>query len=369
MSALPPLLRSLVRRTGLAPALQTLAHELSASELNSFLLHVFRARAQDVSYPDLLRQGERDKLFHVSDIDARLLHTVDGAAFESAAAFTAVELSPVSPFGINARAGIDQNNVLTALRGAEVMADPTSALAIEIAARRRHGDRTQPTRIVTSARCIRMQPLDDPSFSRHFRIHTLVSGLRASKEEQAEQQELYQHVVTWCRMLQRLNGRGFHIDAVQVEVSDTRLMRTLLSEQGISPDSLQGYQNPQSWEQEIQKRNLRFPGVVTSLHGFTAPRGTEGILGRLGMLERVVFEPLRSEFPEVSCAYDLRRLHGLNYYEGLAFHLVLRSRDGRSFPVGDGGFTTWTQSLLSDRSERLLCSAIGSEFLCRVFRG
>jgi hypothetical protein len=33
----------------------------------------------------------------------------------------------------------------------------------------------------------------------------------------------------------------------------------------------------------------------------------------------------------------------------------------------DGGFTNWTQQLLSNQKERLLISGIGTERLCSVF--
>jgi hypothetical protein len=34
----------------------------------------------------------------------------------------------------------------------------------------------------------------------------------------------------------------------------------------------------------------------------------------------------------------------------------------------DGGFTDWTQQLMSNRKERLMTSGLGSERLCACFR-
>jgi len=34
----------------------------------------------------------------------------------------------------------------------------------------------------------------------------------------------------------------------------------------------------------------------------------------------------------------------------------------------DGGFTTWTQQLLSNRKERLMTSGLGSERFCACFQ-
>jgi hypothetical protein len=44
-----------------------------------------------------------------------------------------------------------------------------------------------------------------------------------------------------------------------------------------------------------------------------------------------------------------------------------RNRAGDEFPLVDGGFTTWTQQLLSNAKERLLISGLGTELLCSRF--
>lgn len=56
--------------------------------------------------------------------------------------FESVLLSPVSPFGSCSVFGcVDQNNVVGAGRGLEVLADPTNALALELGARIKGGAR------------------------------------------------------------------------------------------------------------------------------------------------------------------------------------------------------------------------------------
>jgi hypothetical protein len=46
--------------------------------------------------------------------------------------------------------------------------------------------------------------------------------------------------------------------------------------------------------------------------------------------------------------------------------ILLRGPPG-ALPVIDGGFTAWTQALLSDRKERLLASAFGSELVAKLY--
>jgi hypothetical protein len=51
------------------------------------------------------------------------------------------------------------------------------------------------------------------------------------------------------------------------------------------------------------------------------------------------------------------------------FRIRFRDADSRTWDLVDGGFTDWTQLLLTSRKERFLSSAIGSELLLRVFPG
>jgi hypothetical protein len=121
------------------------------------------------------------------------------------------------------------------------------------------------------------------------------------------------------------------------------------------------------FDEELKRRGLSLPGRMTEplkvLDGELRRHGE-----RMERLRTGVLEPLAARFPGTEGCFDFSRLHGVNYYEGPTVHVVLRHPDGREMPVGDGGFTTWTQSLLNDRKERLLTGALGTEFLYRAFR-
>jgi hypothetical protein len=63
---------------------------------------------------------------------------------------------------------------------------------------------------------------------------------------------------------------------------------------------------------------------------------------------------VRERFP--AAELDESRRSGRAYYADLCFKLFAGDAE-----VGDGGFTTWTQTLLGDRKERLLIAGLGSE--------
>src|ERR1051325_8886304 len=129
---------------------------LTPSDLNSLLLEVFASRDRNLS--EILRSVT--PLTAPSAADARAMHVFDDVALTVAHDFEALELSPVAPICLaHALGGIDQNNVLSALRQVEVSGDPTNQLALE-SARRRAADRKAETRPCASQRSIRMQPFD-----------------------------------------------------------------------------------------------------------------------------------------------------------------------------------------------------------------
>src|SRR5205807_2175633 len=114
-----------------------LSKGLPLSDLQSLLMEVYQARVADLHEPDV-KDRSGSALLAPSKIDARLLNQFDRIAFETTAEFEAIELSPVAPLGLTrVLGGIDQNNVLTTIRNAEVLGDATVALALECSRRRK----------------------------------------------------------------------------------------------------------------------------------------------------------------------------------------------------------------------------------------
>src|ERR1051326_2076498 len=108
--------------SGVPQLASSLADAISPSDLKSLLLEVYRRSAKSIREPQVLAAAERTPLLAPCNLDARLLHRFDRVAFEVAQEFEALELSPVCALGTTlALGGIDQNNVLTTIRSAEVL--------------------------------------------------------------------------------------------------------------------------------------------------------------------------------------------------------------------------------------------------------
>jgi hypothetical protein len=85
-------------------------------------------------------------------------------------------------------------------------------------------------------------------------------------------------------------------------------------------------------------------------------------------LDAEVLRPLRADHPAVHCAFDPDRETGRGYYVSACFHVYATNAAGTEIELVDGGFTAWTQHLLSNAKERLLISGMGIELLYSQFR-
>jgi hypothetical protein len=284
---------------------------LPANELTSLLLEVTRGRTRTPA--DLVAQYGRDRAVQPTADDPRELLRVEAHAFAASSAFTPVTLSPVAPLGLNVVLGeIDQNSTLAAVRNLEVLADPTTVLALETA--RVRSD--EPViRRCAAARMLRMQPFDNPAFSPHFAIFALTSGGRARAHNEFELEALADHLAAHLTLYDRLAGDGFRLADVRVEVADS-----------------------------------------------------ERDEARLAAVEERLFPPLRARFTHATFALDRARTHAMQYYRGLCLHVTARDPSGAVQQLSDGGSTDWLARLTANGKQRFFVSGLGSELLLRRFR-
>jgi hypothetical protein len=311
-----PIVARIARLLAVGEAVDGLVRALSPTDLQSLMLHVYRERSARRTPKELLAQYERSKMVQTSTVDPRALVELERAAFAAASAFEAVELAPVAPLGLNAVLGeIDQNNCLATVRGAEVSADPTTAKALECARRRRAGV-PGPFKLCSRSRQLRLQPFDNPAFSPHFGLFSMVSADRDRGSFAFEVESLKEHLGVYLTLLGALAPVGFRFGGVTVAVSDTARDET-----------------------------------------------------RLLRAQADVLDPLAAAFPAVAFSLDRTREQGRSYYSGLCLQLNAVDTDGVLMNLADGGFTTWTQRLLSNGKERLLVSGIGLELIAKRFGG
>jgi hypothetical protein len=82
---------------------------------------------------------------------------------------------------------------------------------------------------------------------------------------------------------------------------------------------------------------------------------------RYQVLEAEVLDRLSRSYSNVEFMFNQEQKSGQGYYSSVRFQMYARDQAGTDYFIVDGGFTDWTQKLLSNRKERLLISGMGSE--------
>lgn len=268
------------------PAFAQLAHELAGSELQSVLLEVMARRAEARTPAEVLAHYKRDPFVRPAAVDQRTSIEVDGHLFAAADGFEALELSPVAPLATCAGMGRSaQNRVLSALRGTEVVSDPTNVLALECAAR--GGE----VHLATSHRVLRTQPFPRrPGFGAHFRLFALASAGIEARDHAFTVAAVTRHLQTQLAALDRLERNGYAFGARRVELLATSARAAVADR---IAERLSGTDvSRKALEHAYYSGGLRYMIWVTAAGGGTLPLvdgGTFDWLARLTSNRRAVY--------------------------------------------------------------------------------
>lgn len=158
-----------------------------------------------------MRRWGEDRFVAPATADPRRLATLVAEAWARLPTeFAGVELAPLAPLGTCAAVGdVDQHRIVSTVRGSEVVSDPTNALALEAAVRRRvTGDEVH---LATHHRAVRAQRFG-PGMSAHFTLFALVSSGRDRGSRSTELDFLGRHLAAWRALLApSLGPDGFSV--------------------------------------------------------------------------------------------------------------------------------------------------------------
>jgi hypothetical protein len=309
-----PTVSSLLQKAGDTELLKKLTGVFTTTELNSFLLEVFRGKAKDVSPATLLQAYQQNRFVQPSVIDAiqfleselSILKLSKNSGFES------LELSPLAPLGnCSALALVDQNKIVSALRGTEIVADATNLLTLEAAVRRKaSGFDASLINLCAVHRHVRAQALPPvKGFTAHFKVFCAVTAGRDSGNFQFEMQSLLSHLMLYRDYLKTV----------------------------------------------VEPRSIRI--ILKILEGDESE-----------MFGDKIFTFLQPKLIGV----DLSRMFASNndhrYYQRLRFSINV-IHNGQELNLGDGGFVDWATKLTSNNKERILTSGLGLELLLKLKNG
>jgi hypothetical protein len=193
--------QKILDRIGQPELVNLLSHDLSGTELNSLLLEVFHARASAMNAGQLMKTYRQNRFVKPADLPVIQLRQMelDLLRIFEQASFTPIELSPVSVFGACSVVGpASQHKILSALRGTEVLADATNAIALHIADLRQSEiwkpDNGSMIRFSAIQRHVRTQMISGKGFTPHFKIGCLVTGGTDTGSNAFEKASLRDHI-------------------------------------------------------------------------------------------------------------------------------------------------------------------------------
>lgn len=309
------IVNKILERIGQPGLTRILSEELSGTELNSLLLEVFNQSASTITAPQLLNLYQLNRFVKPADLPViELKRTeLDLLEFFHRLGFDPIELSPVTSFGsCSVVATADQKKILTALRGTEVLADATNAIALHICdLKQRKLLNYQPAdkfRFSTIQRHVRTQEIRGKGFTPHFKIGCLVTAGYDTGSFTFEKESLSEHIAT----MQELYLAYYKVENVSFR---------FLCRNG-------GYSNSHDLASQVR----------------------EYIIHR---------------YPQIQIAVLDNPEKGNEYYQGIQYKIDIQVK-GQTYEIGDGGFVDWTQQLLQNRKERMLSTGIGFEFMYRI---
>ncbi|SFL08301.1 hypothetical protein SAMN03159341_103120 [Paenibacillus sp. 1_12] len=297
-------LQRILQQSGNEDLLEVWSKEASLSDINTFLLELFRNKTNTASPSDLLNKYAANTFVQPAAVNPIALKQLELTLLQIAEAslFPPIQLSPVAPLGsCSVVATADQNKIISALRGTEVVADATNLLALHMCTllkTRKAYNEEEPLQFSTTHRHVRAQAFNRPGALTHFSLFCMVTSGRDKGSYSFEKKALLAHLNVYRQIFKAV----FHVD-IQVQ-----------------------------FNQRV---------------GYT---DSDGLIQRLS-------EYIREMMPEIVVTENTNKTDNL-YYKGLQFTIIVNLH-GQEVRIGDGGFVDWSQQLLGNHKERMMISAIG----------
>ena len=356
-----------------------LSGRVKFKHLKSLLLKLFEMIVSRYTARDLLSRYNMSRFVHPCRLNQREMLKFDSLIYQVVPdKFEAVELSLVNPLGTNSiLTSVSQKNVLSTIRGIEVIGDITTSLALECAERRKHLllsniKSNKEVNLCSSQRVLRVQSFEEiPGFTPHFKVFGACTAGRNNESGDFELKNLLDHTIIYLDLLSILNENGYSLKDIIVSFSDIKILETLIDNCGI--DRAELIENIQITSFDMIKRyNINLPSRIGSIDDIPPESIKQYDLAMsikfLKNIQQKTIEKLKKKYPNAQFQFDLARINGIGYYTDLCFKITAKNKEGKRFPLVDGGIVDWTQKLLNNNKERLFTSGFGSELFCRNFK-
>jgi hypothetical protein len=268
-------------------------------------------QASNITPIDIIKNFNANRFSIPSELDPVEYHTLEAELLSLAKEIDIkpLLLSPTAPLAsCSTFECVDQNKILSATRGVEILADPTNMIAIIIAnkLKNRELDNQSSLHYCTTARTVRAQSFQNTKMSfAHFGLFCMVSSGKDIGSYNCEKDLLIKHLTYYKKVF--------------LEKYNASLTITLRKRSGYSDN--------------------------------------DGFFNRMSELTQ-------NELPDIPISFDLENEDN-NYYKGINFKIYM-NKDGESIEIGDGGFVDWIKKMTTNNKERCLISGIALDRLLLI---
>ena len=297
------------KKIGSPGTVEKLADRLSNSEINSLFMEIFKKKSQRLTSSEILFQFQNNRFVFPAVVNpvSYKEFEIDWLKSAERIGFTSIQLSPLTQFGTcSSVAPVDQNNIVSAIRGTEIVSDATNVLALNIACEFRKEKQNRPIKYCTTHRHVRAQSINNPLFSAHFGLFCMVTGGYDTGNFSFEIENLKEHINFYLNQLLSIFGSKDLILKIEVEDKNENL----------------------NYKLKEQLNNIRND-------------------------IKIIFIKMEDEN---------------NYYQLCRFKIYLNYKNNE-VNLADRGLVDWTQRLLQNKKHRYLISAVGLELIYKLNEG
>jgi len=360
---------------GLENIIETLSSKnIDWADFHTLLLCIFENRIHNINPADIMKNYKENRFSATADIDQKELLEIDRMLYRALPGyFSAIELSPVSVMGANsALTPLDPKITLSTIRNLEVVSDPSMALSIECAHKRRLLRATKENteiHLATSHRVLRLQKfLEDSNLTTHFRAFALASAARDTAGFNSfELFSISAHIETWLDFLIRSFDSGYKVEDISVAISDIRIIEKVVLNSRINREELIRKSKNRTFS-PFKTYSINLPDEIDSAGDIAITAlEFETYIRELQFTEKQIINSLRKKYPMVRFYFDLKRCSGIGYYSGICYRVAGRNSAGNQYSLAGGGACDWTKKLLQSKREHLIASGFGTEFFSKLF--
>lgn len=350
-----------------------LGMKVSPSRFQSILIEMAQKVVGDESVDDLLLYYKENRFVKPCVLPQREIIKLEEMMYqEIPKSYADIELSPLAPLGVNSiLTGVSQRTVLSTVRNVEVLADPTTTLSLECLKRlRSNKNLVNVVNLSTSVRCTRGQSFPiDSGFVPHFKVFALASGGFDGNEE--IKHKIIEHLGFYLNFINKINGdKTYKARNVHVWISNINIMENIIRKSNIDRKELGRHSQDPSFD-VFKSYDIRLPTTVDSLNSIdqsvVKSLGIEKDINVLNEFSEQV-ENMRSNYPNINFGYDLARIAGIGYYNGLCVKITAENDQGNKFPLVDGGQSNWLAKLTTNRKAHFCSSGFGLELFGSHFK-